>query len=128
MHKPQVSDERKAMLLKWREQRELKRKAEAVKKQQKGVFAVRHVQHDKKPLLAPFPTKATRISPKKPKSVSVPPAKRVTRSSARLASKQTAVKPQPKSRPASSRKDTSSTKKPVTINKVGTKQIYFQNY
>lgn len=123
-----VTDERKAMLLKWREQRELKRKAEAAKKQQKGVFAVRHVQHDNKTLLAPFPTEATKISTKKPKSVSVPPAKRVTRSSARLAKKQPAVKTEAKGRPASGRKETSNAKKPVTANKVGTKQISCPNH
>ncbi|XP_031571453.1 disks large-associated protein 5-like isoform X2 [Actinia tenebrosa] len=101
---PQVTDERKAMLLKWREQRELKRKAEVAKKQEKGVFAVRHIKYDNKTILAPFPNKGTKLTPKKPKPVSVPPAKRVTRSSAKLAiSKQ------------ASRKVTSSAKKPVAV-------------
>lgn len=64
--------------MKWREQRELKKKAEAAKK--KSVFAVRHLQHNdndktqeiKKPITKPVAK--TDLS-----------QKRVTRSSARLA-------------------------------------------
>lgn len=82
----QITDQRKAMLLKWREQKELKRKADAMSKSQKTVFAVRHIQYNDQTTLFPPPnTKHSKKIPSKPKENVKD--KIVTRSSARLAAK-----------------------------------------
>ncbi|XP_001627379.2 disks large-associated protein 5 isoform X1 [Nematostella vectensis] len=73
---------RKERLQKWLEEREMKRKAEAATKTKKA-FVVRHIVHDDTKVL----NKAQKTTKMKPSKENVP-TRRVTRASARLASKQ----------------------------------------
>lgn len=114
----QITDQRKAMLLKWREQRELKKKADAATKGQKSVFAVRHIQYnDNNPTLAPVGIKPNKKTVPKPKETI--PEKRVTRSSARIANKQPTT-------PAATK--VKSTVKDVVKAKKSSKQVSLHSY
>lgn len=101
--------------MKWREQREMKRKAEASTKSQKTVFAVRHVQHnDINPLSKPLNTKPPKKAAPKPKETI--PKTRVTRSSARIAAK-------PPTKPVTRGRSASSSKEVKTKKKTASKQV-----
>jgi len=108
----QITDQRKAMLLKWREQRELKRKVDAASKNEKTVFAVRHIQYnDTSTLFPPVNTKQSKkIAPTSKEKIQ---DKRVTRSSARIAAKMP-TKPATKTQSVTDSKEIKPTRKTTT--------------